>query len=82
VLADELMGARRAVKAAKRSSDPSAIAQARRRVDDAKVALGERRPKWWTPQTAKRSTPPQLDRITSAAFHKKQHRMFEVVVTP
>lgn len=42
----ELMSARRAVREAK--GDPQAIRQARRRVDDAKIALGERGPVWWT----------------------------------
>ena len=46
-LVDELMAARRAVGAAKRSGDPEAEAAARSRVHAAKVALGERGPKWW-----------------------------------
>ena len=41
-LVSELMSARRAVKAALGSADAGALAAARRRVDDAKVALGER----------------------------------------
>jgi len=40
------MSARRAVKDA---SGAKALAAARARVQDAKVALGERGPKWWTP---------------------------------
>lgn len=44
-LVSELMAARRAVRDGK--GDPTAIAAARRRVDDAKVALGERGPVWW-----------------------------------
>lgn len=48
VLVRELMNARRAVKAALRSGDAAALAQARKAVDDAKVALGERGPVWWT----------------------------------
>lgn len=39
------MSARRAVRDAK--GDPGAIADARRKVDNAKVALGERGPVWW-----------------------------------
>ncbi|MGI2034225.1 hypothetical protein ACRQ1B_17715 [Rhizobium panacihumi] len=39
------MSARRDVRAAK--GDTAALARARRRVDDAKVALGERGPVWW-----------------------------------
>lgn len=42
---NDLMSARRAVRDAK--SDPDETAKARRRVDDAKVALGERGPVWW-----------------------------------
>ena len=45
-LINELMSARRAVRDGK--GDPEAIAAARRRVDAAKVALGERGPVWWT----------------------------------
>lgn len=46
-LVDELMDARRAVAAAKRKRDERAEATARARVQDAKVALGERGPRWW-----------------------------------
>ena len=42
-----LMSARRAVAAAKRADDVIAVAQARRQVDRAKRALGERGPGWW-----------------------------------
>src|SRR4051812_12758263 len=45
-LVKELMSARRAVRDAKGS--PGAIADARARVESAKVALGERGPVWWT----------------------------------
>jgi hypothetical protein len=44
-LVKELMSARRAVRDAK--SDPSAMAKARGRINDAKIALGERGPVWW-----------------------------------
>jgi hypothetical protein len=44
-LVDELMSARRAVRKAKETGQ--GIADARRRVNDAKVALGERGPVWW-----------------------------------
>lgn len=47
-LVHELMVARRAVKAAKASGDPDALATARRSVDSAKKGLGERGPVWWT----------------------------------
>ena len=42
-----LMTARRAVRAALKSSDAAALAAARGAVDAAKVALGERGPVWW-----------------------------------
>ncbi len=48
-LVKELMSARRAVKDAK--GDREATAEARRRVDDAKVGLGERGRVWWTDGT-------------------------------
>ena len=47
-LVDELMEARRAVGAAKRSRDAGAESRARGRVHAAKVALGERGPVWWS----------------------------------
>lgn len=56
-LVDELMSARRAVGAAVRSAragdrDGVAEAAARKRVGDAKVALGERGDPWWAPTPA------------------------------
>ena len=47
-LTRELMSARRAKGVAVRTGDRGAREAARRRVDDAKVALGERGPVWWT----------------------------------
>ncbi|KRG77710.1 hypothetical protein ABB28_00730 [Stenotrophomonas chelatiphaga] len=47
-LVHALMDARRAVKAAKASSDEEALAAARQAVNTAKVGLGERGPVWWT----------------------------------
>lgn len=44
-LVEELMAARRAIK--HHRNDAVALAQARRRVHLAKVALGERGPVWW-----------------------------------
>lgn len=44
-LVDELMNARRAVKDA--AGDEERLRAARRRIDDAKVGLGERGPVWW-----------------------------------
>lgn len=43
-----LMKARRAVKDAKRAEDEVALKEARSQVNEAKVALGERGPVWWT----------------------------------
>jgi hypothetical protein len=43
-----LMSARRAVRDAKARRDVQAEAAARRAVDEAKKALGERGPVWWT----------------------------------
>lgn len=43
-----LMAARRMVSAARRSDDHEALARARKAVDEAKVALGERGPVWWS----------------------------------
>ena len=48
-LVRELMSARSAVGWAKRRGDAEAEKAARRRVHAAKVALGERGPKWWEP---------------------------------
>ena len=42
-----LMDARREVRAAKAADDGDRLAAARRAVDAAKVALGERGPVWW-----------------------------------
>ncbi|MCP1476286.1 hypothetical protein ABIA54_004868 [Pseudomonas sp. EB276 TE3739] len=46
-LVADLMAARRAVKEAKRADDAQALKSARARVNEAKVALGERGPVWW-----------------------------------
>lgn len=47
-LIHELMNARRAVKAALRGGDATELALARKAVDVAKIALGERGAVWWT----------------------------------
>src|ERR1700712_5692615 len=47
-LTHELMDARRAKKAALRADDQAGVEAAKTAVDDAKVALGERGPVWWT----------------------------------
>jgi hypothetical protein len=46
-LVSELMAARRAVAAARRTGADDALAAARSAVDAAKRALGERGPAWW-----------------------------------
>lgn len=46
-LMKRLMDARRAVGVAKRAADDEGVRRARRRVDAAKIALGERGPVWW-----------------------------------
>jgi hypothetical protein len=46
-LVNELMKARRDVGAALKADDKAAETEARHRVNEAKVALGERGPKWW-----------------------------------
>lgn len=50
-LVSELMSARRAVRDAKSSGDEEALRAARERVQDAKLALGERGTAWWQPQS-------------------------------
>lgn len=47
-LVNDLMDARRAVKATKASGDPDEMVHARASVQAAKVALGERGRVWWT----------------------------------
>ncbi|MEH2571701.1 hypothetical protein [Bradyrhizobium sp. AZCC 1708] len=42
-----LMGARRAVRDARKAADPEAEATAHRAVDEVKQALGARGPVWW-----------------------------------
>lgn len=46
-LVDQLMAARREVKLAKDAHDALRLQAARKRVDAAKIALGERGPVWW-----------------------------------
>jgi hypothetical protein len=46
-LVNELMAARREVKAAKTSGEPGQLKAARAQVHKVKVALGERGPVWW-----------------------------------
>jgi len=41
------MSARRAVKSAKSANDDKAMVEARQRVSDAKISIGERGNPWW-----------------------------------
>src|SRR4051794_34129581 len=59
-LVSELMRARGDVGRALKSGDRAAESEARARVHAAKVALGERGPKWW--ENASDRTAPRLDR--------------------
>lgn len=54
-LVNELMAARRAVGVALKRKDKAAEISARARVHAAKVALGERGPKWWESGTQNNS---------------------------
>ncbi|WP_437561638.1 hypothetical protein [Sorangium sp. So ce542] len=47
-LVSELMAARREVGRALRAGDAGPLRAARRRVNEAKIALGERGPPWWS----------------------------------
>jgi hypothetical protein len=55
-LVAELMDARRSVAAGTRAKDDQAVTTARRRVQDAKVALGERGAPWWEPASPNDAT--------------------------
>lgn len=46
-LVAELMSARRDIRVSKQSGDASALSEARRRVHQAKISLGERGATWW-----------------------------------
>jgi len=50
-LVGELMSARREVRAAGSAGDADRLRAARARVHEAKVALGERGPPWWTDES-------------------------------
>ena len=47
-LVRELMNAQRAIKVAQKSGKPEELVLARKAVDAAKIAMGERGPVWWT----------------------------------
>jgi hypothetical protein len=77
-LVGELMAARRAVGAAKRAGDPRAERRARARVQDAKVALGERGAPWWeTP-----SPEEQPARIEATTRALARHRAPDGTICP
>jgi hypothetical protein len=77
-LVDELMSARRAVAAGRRARDDDAIAAARRRVQDAKVALGERGEPWWEPP----SDAGRRERLVAATRSLLAHRGPERSICP
>lgn len=61
-LVQELMRARRAIKVLRRAGDDELLAEARRQVHAAKVALGERGEPWWEPASERG----QRDRLEAA----------------
>jgi len=73
-LVDELMSARRAVGAARRSRDPEAETAARRRVHLAKLALGERGAPWWEPTTEDRRDERLEATVLTLAAHRAPDR--------
>lgn len=77
-LVAELMDARRAVGAARRAGDAGAEAAARARVQDAKVALGERGRAWWDEPTPAS----QRARLTAAVRALAGHRAPDGTICP
>jgi len=77
-LVEELMSARRAVGAAKRAEDPASEAGARRRVHQAKVALGERGDPWWEPA----SPSGRRQRLAAAVVTLTGHRGPDRTICP
>lgn len=69
-LVKELMAARRAVGAALKAENPEAERLARERVQDAKVALGERGRAWWLP-AEESSTDERLAAAIRALLRKR-----------
>jgi len=70
-LVDELMAARRAVGLARRATDVKA---ARARVNDAKVALGERGHPWWLPSGPTERTP-RIEAAIRALLRSRRGRL-------
>ena len=77
-LVAELMDARRTVGTAGRAGDDDAVAAARRRVQDAKVALGERGEPWWEPP----SQDGRRRRLAAAVRALLRHRRPEATICP
>lgn len=77
-LVNELMAARRGVGAARRADDDSAERDARDRVQDAKVALGERGDRWWEPPT----DDGQRERVRAAIRALTGHRAPDRTICP
>ena len=75
-LVAELMAARRAVRDAK--GEETAVKAARTRVQDAKVALGERGEPWWEPP----SDQGRQDRLAAAMRTLLRHRAAEKTICP
>jgi hypothetical protein len=73
-LVDELMAARRAVGDGRRARDDAATAAARRRVHDAKVALGERGRAWWEPPTPASTRTRLRSAVLALAAHRAPSR--------
>lgn len=71
-LTRELMAARRAVGAALKRGDDAALKSARAAVDEAKVALGERGPVWWTD-----GAPDFNRRMARTTPYAEWHRSYE-----
>lgn len=75
----ELMRARRDVRAGLRSGDPDELRAARRRVDQAKQALGERGAVWWDDGAPDQNR--RLVRNTSyAAWHARIEQLEALIV--
>ena len=73
-LVDELMAARRAVAAANRSGSEDGLRLARRRVNDAKTALGERGVPWWQELSDNDLRPRVAAAIDALARHRAPDR--------
>jgi hypothetical protein len=77
-LVDELMRARRAVGVLKKAGDEKLLAEARRQVHAAKVALGERGEPWWDEPT----DDGRRNRIEAAILALAGHRAPDGTICP